>query len=89
MKRLIPDTIASRTLLVLIIGLTVSHLLSIAFYVTDRASALMLTGGEHIAERIATISHLAANASRLERETHRRAGGSPEAPCHRRLGERH
>lgn len=68
MKRLVPDTIASRTLLVLVIGLTVSHVLSVAFYVTDRASAIMLTGGEHIAERIVTITQLAANASELERD---------------------
>ncbi len=67
MRRLIPDTIASRTLLVLIIGLTVSHVLSVALYFTDRTSALMFTGGEHTGERIATIGRLVENASQAER----------------------
>jgi signal transduction histidine kinase len=67
MKRLIPDTVAARTLLVLIIGLTVSHMLSVALYFTDRTSALMFTGGEHTGERIATIGRLVENASQAER----------------------
>ena len=68
MKRLIPDTIAARTLLVLIIGLTISHVLSIGLYFTDRTSALLFTGGEHIGERIVTISRLAENATQAERQ---------------------
>lgn len=67
MRRLIPDTIAARTLLVLILGLTVSHVLSVALYFTDRTSALMFTGGEHTGERIATIGRLVENASQVER----------------------
>ena len=67
MRRLIPDTIATRTLLVLIIGLTVSHVLSVSLYFTDRTSALMFTGGEHTGERIATIGRLVENASQAER----------------------
>jgi signal transduction histidine kinase len=68
MRPLIPDTIAVRTLLVLIIGLTVSHVLSVALYFTDRTSALMSTGGEHTAERIATIWRLVEDASQAERQ---------------------
>ncbi len=67
MRQLIPDTIAARTLLVLIIGLTVSHVLSVALYFTDRTSALMFTGGEHTGERIATIWRLVENASQDDR----------------------
>lgn len=67
MKQLIPDTIAARTLLVLIIGLTVSHVLSVGLYFTDRTSALMFTGGEHTGARIATIERLVENASQAER----------------------
>ncbi|MEQ8356294.1 MAG: ATP-binding protein [Kiloniellaceae bacterium] len=63
MKPLIPDTIATRTLLVLIVGLTLSHVLSIALYFTDRSSALLFTGGEHVAERIATLSQLAESTA--------------------------
>ncbi|MEE8454163.1 MAG: ATP-binding protein [Limibaculum sp.] len=67
MKRLIPDTIATRTLLVLIIGLTVSHILSVGLYLTDRTSALMFTGGKHTGERIASIGQLIENAPLAER----------------------
>ena len=68
MKRLIPDTIAARTLLVLIVGLTLSHVLSVAMYLTDRTSALMFTGGEHVGERIVTINRLVESSSRAERQ---------------------
>jgi signal transduction histidine kinase len=67
MKRLIPDTIVGRTLLVLILGLAVSHALSVALYFNDRTSALMLTGGEHTGERIVTIDGLVQQSSRSER----------------------
>lgn len=58
MRRLIPDTIAGRTLLVLLVGLTLSHAASMALYVVDRANALALAGEEHVGERIATIVEL-------------------------------
>ena len=66
LKRLIPDSIAARTLMVLIIGLSVSHALSVVMYLTDRTSALMFTGGEHVGERIATIIGLVEGASPAE-----------------------
>jgi signal transduction histidine kinase len=58
LKRLIPDTVVGRTLLVLIFGLAVSHVLSMALYFTDRTTALLLTGGEHVADRVATIGRI-------------------------------
>lgn len=67
MKRLIPDTIAARTLLALLIGLTISHLLSVGLYLTDRTSALMFNGGKHTGERIASIGQLVENAPSAER----------------------
>ena len=67
MRRWLPDTIATRTLIVLIVGLAVSHALSMALYFTDRASALILAGGEHVGERIVTITRLVENASQTER----------------------
>ena len=66
--RLIPDTVVGRTLLVLLVGLTGSHLVSMAFYVTDRASALDLAGGEHLAERIVTLARVVENAPSVERD---------------------
>ena len=68
MKRLIPDSIAARTLLVLFLGLTLSHTISIALYITDRSNALMFSGGEHIGERIAIIDRLIRNSSEAERQ---------------------
>jgi signal transduction histidine kinase len=67
MTKLIPDTIATRTLLVLIIGLSISHLLSVALYHTDRADALASTGGQHVAERIAIITQLIEDSAQIER----------------------
>jgi len=58
MKRLIPDTIAGRTLAVLIIGLALSHAISIAMYVTDRTSTLVSIDGRHTGDRIAVIDRL-------------------------------
>ena len=68
MNRWIPDTIAARTLLALILGLTISHAISVGLYITDRTTALMFSGGEHIGERIATIDRLIRNSSETERQ---------------------
>jgi len=68
MRRLVPDSLAARTLLVLFLGLMVSHVLSVSMYFTDRTSALLFTGGEHIGERIATIDRLVRNAAPIERQ---------------------
>lgn len=68
MRQLIPDSITARTLLVLIVGLSVSHVLSVGLYFTDRTSALLFTGGEHTGERIATIGRLVEGASLSERD---------------------
>jgi hypothetical protein len=68
MKRLIPETIVARTLLVLIIGLTISHTLSVVLYFTDQSTALMFAGEEHIGDHIVTISRLTETASQAERQ---------------------
>lgn len=68
MTKLAPDTIATRTLLVLILGLTISHVLSVSLYHLDRADALASRNGEHVAERIATVTQLAENAGSAERK---------------------
>ena len=39
MRVSLPGSLASRTLIVMIVGLIISHLLSIAIYTTDRRSA--------------------------------------------------
>ena len=68
MKRFIPDSIAARTILVLLLGLTVSHVASMAIYYSDRADALASLGGSQIAERIAAISRLVEGSGAAERE---------------------
>ncbi len=67
LKRLIPDSVASRTFFVMLVGLTVSHALSVALYSTDRLSALAFIGGEHLGERIATVSRLVENLPEADR----------------------
>ncbi len=62
MNKLYPDSLAGRTLLVLIVGLTLSHVLSLGLYLTDRTNALALAGEEHVGERIATIVQLVENS---------------------------
>ncbi len=58
MRRFLPKSLAGQTILVLLAGLTVSHLLSIAIYSSDRAEVLMLAGDQQMAHRIAEISRL-------------------------------
>lgn len=68
MTRLIPDTIAARTLLVLIIGLALSHTFSVALYITDRNDTLTFDGSERISERIANIVRRVRNTPAAERQ---------------------
>ncbi len=68
MSRLIPSSIASRTLAVLLVGLTISHVLSMSIYFTDRSSALLLTGGEHLADRVATITRMVQKTPVADRQ---------------------
>lgn len=68
MTSLIRDTITTRTLIVLVIGLSISHALSMALYFTDRNAALLFTGGEHIGERIATIHSVIERAPGAEQQ---------------------
>ncbi len=68
MKRLIPDSLAARTLVVLILGLALSHAISIALYATDRSEALVSIDGRHIGERIATVDRLTQGSSPGDRQ---------------------
>ncbi len=68
MKHLIPNTIAARTLIVLILGLAFSHAVSVALYLTERNNAQLYSSGDHIGERIAAIDRLIRNSSKAERQ---------------------
>lgn len=58
MNDLIPQSIAGRTILVLVVGLMLSHVVSLGIYYGDRLTALTLLGGGHNAERVATLTRL-------------------------------
>jgi len=77
MRRFLPKSLAGQTILVLLAGLTVSHLLSIAIYSSDRAEVLMLAGDQQMAHRIAEISRLLQETPPDWRERIVRATNSP------------
>ena len=78
MRRLIPDTIAARTLLVLLIGLGVSHLLSVMLYFNDRTNALVFAAGKQTGERITTVQRLVENAPPADRQRIARHADHPQ-----------
>ena len=63
-----PRTIVGRTILVLLAGLVVSHLISIAIYSDDRRTAVHSAGGRHVSERIAAAYLSMDQANILERQ---------------------
>ncbi len=67
MRRLLPDTIFGRTLLVLVLGLSLSYGLSMFFHYTDQEHARSLFGGHQRAERIAAAVRLIDRAPVAER----------------------
>ncbi len=66
MRRLLPDSVAGRIVLVLLVGLTVSHLASMALYYAEGTEALSLLGQRRVAERIAMITRLVDNTRPAE-----------------------
>lgn len=62
LRRLLPDTMVGQAILVLLLGLTVSHLASMVIYSGERVESLALLGGRNMAQRAANITHLVAEA---------------------------
>lgn len=58
MRRFLPKSFFGQTVLVLLVGLTVSHLVSMAIYSSDQVEVLALSGGEETARRIASVARL-------------------------------
>jgi signal transduction histidine kinase len=56
--KLLPDSIRTRTIVVLLLGLTVSHLGSTVIYSSDREQALASVSERSYADRVATIAKL-------------------------------
>lgn len=64
-----PASLASQTLLVLLVGLMVSHLLALGLYSFDRLRLLEMLGGRAVVSRVVEVTRLveAADSPRLER----------------------
>lgn len=68
MPRLIPDTLAGRTLLALFVGIMLSHAISVGLYMSDRSFVLVSGSGEHVGDRIAVVDRLVRNSPPRERQ---------------------
>ncbi len=55
MRRLLPNSLAGQTMLVLVAALTLTHVVSMWLYSSDRAHALAWLGGRNVAARVAEI----------------------------------
>jgi len=58
MKRFLPKTMIGQTILVLLVGLSLSHIISMMIYSSDRLNTLAVAGGQHMVRRIANVSRL-------------------------------
>jgi signal transduction histidine kinase len=58
MRRLLPKSLFGQTLLILLAGLIVSHLVGSWIYTTDREQAVRAVGGLAVAQRIANLTRL-------------------------------
>lgn len=68
MRRIFPKSLAGQTVLLLLIGLSVSHAISMLIYSGDRGEALTLLGGRHMSQRIANIAHLVSGTPAAGRQ---------------------
>lgn len=68
LKRLIPDTLAGRTIVILLFGLGLFHLWSIWIYQLGIEDLLGTTREEQLAERLASIKRVVAALPESERE---------------------
>jgi signal transduction histidine kinase len=62
LRRILPDSLAGQAILVLLVGLSVSHVISMSVYSSDRVEALTAMGGWAMAQRAANITHLVVEA---------------------------
>jgi signal transduction histidine kinase len=77
LSRLWPRSLVGRTVLVLLLGLAVSHLISVAVYTSDRFSVVATTRSQQLAERIAAVVRLVEEAPPVERGRLLRAPRGP------------
>jgi len=58
MRRFLPKTLTGQTVLVLLVGLSLSHIISMAIYSSDRAQALSQMGGQGTAHHLANVAKM-------------------------------
>jgi signal transduction histidine kinase len=68
MSRLLPRSLFGQTLLILLAGLVVSHLVGSWIYTSDREQAVRAVGGFAVAQRITNLTRLVQDAPREWRE---------------------
>jgi signal transduction histidine kinase len=68
LRRLLPDSLAGRVALVLVLGLTISHLASLAVYQIDLFRELGVSDERKLADRLATIERLIASVATPNRD---------------------
>ncbi|MEO5334087.1 MAG: ATP-binding protein [Magnetococcus sp. YQC-5] len=62
MKFLLPGSLAGRTLLILFVGLTLSHFVSILVFTSEKMETSVLTSEQHLLERMAILIRLLSDA---------------------------
>jgi signal transduction histidine kinase len=62
MRRFFPRSLAGQTILLLFVGLIITHFISMVIYSFDRGKALSDMGGNQIARHMANIAHLVNEA---------------------------
>jgi signal transduction histidine kinase len=76
--RFLPDSIVGRTVLALVVGLLVSHLVALSLYSGNRLEALLAFGGRAAADRLAAVAEAARDAATREELRAARLLGGPE-----------
>lgn len=82
MIRLIPTSVAGRTIAVLVAGMTLAHVLSLAAHQLDLLNQLGLTNERHLAERIVSIQRVISETPPAERERAAHALSAPSIEVH-------
>lgn len=77
-----PDSIAGRTILVLLVGLTISHLVSMGVYQRDLLEQLGFSGEKQTVERIASVTRAIAASPQDTREKTAHALSGPNLEAH-------
>ncbi|MBF0613988.1 MAG: hypothetical protein HQL92_02405 [Magnetococcales bacterium] len=62
MKRFLPGSLAGRTLLMLFFGLTLSHIVSILVFTSEKMEDAVLSSEQHLLERMAVVARLLCDA---------------------------